>query len=199
MSQGPLWIGNSEPEPTSRRPVLDTGLGLFWRRWLRPSVLGVDERSQAPHRVRGDGVGGARLRFPTLLRCGLSCAMIGGLPCPRENGSVPTERRIAPEWKVTLQTVEWQEAGLADQPKAACFPLNKTQYKQIFVAQTPTTKPRAEGAIKPPKVSRFHTPFRVNIQRRQSRDARAMALARRRQTLKAPSNKQPSEQPQKCA
>jgi hypothetical protein len=189
--------------------VLDTGLGLFWRRWLRPSVQGVDERSQAPHRVRGDGVGGARLRFPTWREYGLSCAMIGGLPCPRENGPVPPGRRIAPEWKVTLQTPEWQRAELADQPKAARPQSPKIQYQQRLVVAAPPAKPRAEGALKLPKVSKFHTPLCVNIQPRQSRDARRVlggrirkrmlgALARRRQTLKGSSKPQPSE-PSQCA
>jgi hypothetical protein len=136
--------------------------------------------------------------------------MIGGLPFALENGPVAPGGRIAPEWKVTLAMPEWQPAEQADQPIEALILTHKIQYWQRLAVRTSKTNPRAEGALETPKVSRFHTPFRVNIQPRQSRDARGVlggcirkrmlgALARRRQILKAPSNNQPSEQPQKCA
>ena len=102
--------------------------------------------------------------------------MIGGLPFAYENGPVAPGRRIAPEWKVTLQTPQWQEAEQADQPAEASFQPRKIQYRQTLAEQKSPIKPHAEGAFNFPRSLRFKTPFRVNIQPRLSRDARAESL-----------------------
>jgi hypothetical protein len=51
---------------TPRHPVLDTGFGLF----LRLTTPSPPDENQAPHQVRGDGVGGMVRYQP--LKCRIS-------------------------------------------------------------------------------------------------------------------------------
>ena len=107
-----------------------------------------------------------RLCCPTRRECVLPCAMFRNLPLPCFPVWASPDRGFAPEWKVTLQAPHWRPSEHAGHPFAAHTKADKKQSQQRLAAQTSKASPRAEGATKPPKVTRFKTPFSVTHSQR---------------------------------
>ncbi|WP_295639940.1 hypothetical protein [Novosphingobium sp.] len=89
--------------------------------------------------------------------------MFLSLPLPRSSTSASKGGEFAPEWKVTMRGLDRRTSDRAGQRIEARAKLDKNQYPQRFAAKSSETKSRAEGAIRSSKVTKFHTPFRVNI------------------------------------